>query len=387
MTAFAPIKKNLLYQRLKQEIAGGHYAADGRLPPEVELATRLGVARDTLRPALARLARENILVRVKGRGTFVNPEPGGCGKILAIVDDNPGRENPYHYIMPGVQSAATAQGIPLETCTRLALGAAGAGAGARLVGERRVRGVLLMLSYFLGNEPILDVLRAAGLPVVIPHGRITDFDATGFTTLAVDFREALRLGLRHLADAGHRRVAALFSNAPDQSLRGLSEPEYADLLAAHGQEYRHEWIIRAPYATEPIERGIDALLALRPRPTALFCYSDFFALIAYPALARRGVRIPEDLAVLAIGGHSGCDYLNPGLSAVDLGYFRIGETALALLKAMVAARHNGEAAADRLVRSEIRMALRGSTAPAVPCRESEEECACAAIGETREKFS
>ncbi len=49
-----------------------HQAGDGmRLPPERELASRMGVARETLRRALRELQHDGVLERRQGAGTFV----------------------------------------------------------------------------------------------------------------------------------------------------------------------------------------------------------------------------------------------------------------------------------------------------------------------------
>ena len=48
---------------------------DGRIPPETELASDLGVSRTTVRDALSRLENEGTIYRRQGSGTFVN-EPG-----------------------------------------------------------------------------------------------------------------------------------------------------------------------------------------------------------------------------------------------------------------------------------------------------------------------
>lgn len=45
-----------------------------KLPPENELGVKLGVSRVTVRRALDELEREGIVIRIHGRGTFVNPE-------------------------------------------------------------------------------------------------------------------------------------------------------------------------------------------------------------------------------------------------------------------------------------------------------------------------
>ena len=56
---------------LKQRIADDAFD-DGRIPPETELASDLGVSRTTVRDALSRLEQEGAIYRRQGAGTFVN---------------------------------------------------------------------------------------------------------------------------------------------------------------------------------------------------------------------------------------------------------------------------------------------------------------------------
>ena len=57
--------------RLLEEMAHGAYAGLDRLPPELELAARLGVSRTTLREGIRILSSRNVLEIRRGRGTFV----------------------------------------------------------------------------------------------------------------------------------------------------------------------------------------------------------------------------------------------------------------------------------------------------------------------------
>jgi GntR family transcriptional regulator len=52
-------------------IEGGDWPAGAPIPPEVQLASTFGVSIGTVRKALDQLARDRILVRERGRGTFV----------------------------------------------------------------------------------------------------------------------------------------------------------------------------------------------------------------------------------------------------------------------------------------------------------------------------
>ena len=67
---------------LRQRIAAGEWAANGRLPAERELAAEYGVARNTVRSAVEAIANDGTIERHVGRGTFVN---GGVAELADIV--------------------------------------------------------------------------------------------------------------------------------------------------------------------------------------------------------------------------------------------------------------------------------------------------------------
>ena len=62
---------------LSQKIERGEWPDGHRLPPERELAATYGLARNTVRRALAQL--DDRLLRITGRGTYVKGLPGGSG--------------------------------------------------------------------------------------------------------------------------------------------------------------------------------------------------------------------------------------------------------------------------------------------------------------------
>jgi multiple sugar transport system substrate-binding protein len=66
-----------LYYQLKtlllEEILGGAYGAEGRLPTEHELCVRFGISRTPVTRAVSELAADGVVLRHRRRGTFVNP--------------------------------------------------------------------------------------------------------------------------------------------------------------------------------------------------------------------------------------------------------------------------------------------------------------------------
>lgn len=64
-----------VYLVLRERLAAGEFAPGAPLPGELQLAERYGVSRVTMRAALGRLARERLIERHRGRGTFARAVP------------------------------------------------------------------------------------------------------------------------------------------------------------------------------------------------------------------------------------------------------------------------------------------------------------------------
>jgi len=60
---------------IRHRIHSGQYPAGAQIPSEHDLCRELNVSRVTLREALRELVRENMLVKVQGKGTFVTASP------------------------------------------------------------------------------------------------------------------------------------------------------------------------------------------------------------------------------------------------------------------------------------------------------------------------
>lgn len=60
---------------LRFRIHNGQYRPGTQIPSEHELSAELGVSRVTLREALRELVREQLLVKIQGKGTFVSSNP------------------------------------------------------------------------------------------------------------------------------------------------------------------------------------------------------------------------------------------------------------------------------------------------------------------------
>ena len=78
---------------LLEDILGGRYDGDGRLPTEHELCDRYRISRTPVTRALSELAEEGVVLRHRRRGTFVNPHwrrpPAGKPEVRIVVSEGP----------------------------------------------------------------------------------------------------------------------------------------------------------------------------------------------------------------------------------------------------------------------------------------------------------
>src|SRR5204862_6436852 len=82
-------------QVIRHRIATRQYASGLQIPSEHELGRELKVSRVTIREALRELVRENLLVKVQGKGTFVAPE---LPKVLPPIKYNGFLEDLYQRV-------------------------------------------------------------------------------------------------------------------------------------------------------------------------------------------------------------------------------------------------------------------------------------------------
>ena len=332
MTRFrtAP-KTEEVYCLLKKKIADGVYSSSGMLPVEPVLAEELGVSRKTLRSALARLAMENIVERVKGKGTFIC-DNAAAKKILVIVGDIDSIIDPGRYILPGIQQEAAAAGFTVETCSKISLELAEKDKIIELIKQKNYLGILSFSVNFCGNEPAIGILKATGLPVILVHAIEKDVKTTGFAVMGTDYPGVIRDGLEYLFRQGHKKVSYLACR-PNR----IGKEEYFSLLRNIGLD--DDPALRAEISSYSDEKIISEEIAaffdaLEEMPTAVFCFSDFLAVCLYKYLQKKNIRIPEDIAVLACGGLIGCDFLSPPLSAIDFSYLEIGRSSVRTLLEM-----------------------------------------------------
>ena len=143
-----------------------------------------------------------------------------------------------------------------------------------------------------------------------------------------------RTATKHLIDIGRTRIAYL-GGADIATVTDRLKGYQAALRESHLAP-APEYVIGCTHADE--YEAMRILLALKPRPDAVFCYSDRAAVTAMEAILDASLRIPEDVAIIGCGNMKYGHMLRVPLSSVDQNSEGTGEQAAKLALTLAKAK-------------------------------------------------
>ncbi|HYO42588.1 MAG TPA: LacI family DNA-binding transcriptional regulator [Candidatus Limnocylindrales bacterium] len=177
-----------------------------------------------------------------------------------------------------------------------------------------------------------------------------------FTSIGIDNVEAARTATRHLIALGRRRIAHLAGPLEWREARDRRDGwllALADAGLEPGPMAAGDWEAASGNA------ALAQILDEDPTIDGLFVASDQMALGALHVANARGIRIPEQLAVVGFDGYPEAAEFTPSLTTMDQPLKEIGRLAVQELVASLSADH---AAGARSIVVPTRMLL-GDSAP------------------------
>jgi len=205
------------------------------------------------------------------------------------------------------------------------------------------------------------IAKAAGqVPVVllgekVSHGPVDH--------VAIDNVAAARVATEHLIDIGCTRIVAIGDqpNSPQGSGAALLRRRgYEQALRSRGMavDERHIAAVPSWWRSDGAQAMTD-VLDDGVRPDGVYCFNDTLALGALRVLAERGMRVPDDVAVIGMDDIDDGRFAVPSLSTIAPDKEQIARTAVQmLLDRMEGGTHEG----PRDVSADFRLCLRESTA-------------------------
>jgi LacI family transcriptional regulator len=188
--------------------------------------------------------------------------------------------------------------------------------------ERRVEGIIYAAMYHRGVEPPPD---SSEVPVVLLN--CYSEDGT-WASVVPDEVSGGRTATEVLLRKGHTRVGFINLDPDLPATVGRLEG-YKRALEAHGLPFDDSLMTYGDgTANSGYQRAADLMRASDP-PTAIFCGNDPVAMGAYEAIKERGLRIPEDVAVVGFDNQELiAAQLRPALSTIALPHYEMGRWAV-----------------------------------------------------------
>jgi len=194
--------------------------------------------------------------------------------------------------------------------------------------ERCDNGLITMPT--MGCAALYREIAKTPLPLVFLGDEIPELTPL-ISSVMWDPREAIRAAVAHLAASGRKNIAFLGIDYPGLGTLHRFKA-FREALNRQGLPARRHLISRPP-ATGTAEAIVNASLdqffgTRKDRPDAIFALNEGLAMPALEALENRGLRVPEDLAVVSMGRPP---YASLGLSSIPEPIEEMAEMAAQLL--------------------------------------------------------
>ena len=249
-------------------------------------------------------ARSLIMQRTQTLGVLL---PDMHGEFFAQVIrglDRTARANDYHLLL----SSSHSDEEEARAILRALLG--------------RVDGLIIMWPR-LATDFFTDLIPNE-LPVVFLNTR--DKNGT-FTTLHIDNYGGAYAIVRHLIEHGHERIALLTGPSDNRDAEERLTG-YRDAVRDLGAQHDEALEIDGDFMRATGLEQVSTLLALDPRPTALFAANDAMAIGALHGLREAGVDVPGDMVVVGFDDIPTTRYVSPPLTTVHVPIQELGQRAI-----------------------------------------------------------
>ncbi|MFC6065916.1 LacI family DNA-binding transcriptional regulator [Streptomyces ochraceiscleroticus] len=168
-------------------------------------------------------------------------------------------------------------------------------------------------------DPLPAMAADSGLPTVFggrPHW--SDDGPAGARPLYVDTdnRDGARQAVRHLLGRGRRRIAVITGPLDQTSAQDRLDGYREALTGPDAPPVDERLIADGSFTAEGGERAMAALLDSVPDLDAVFACSDLMATGALRTLRARGLRVPEDVAVVGYDDLAPAAWADPPLTTV-----------------------------------------------------------------------
>ncbi|GAB3532083.1 LacI family DNA-binding transcriptional regulator [Arthrobacter tecti] len=189
----------------------------------------------------------------------------------------------------------------------------------------------VILSPLRITDEIIARLTSTRLPVVVigslPQGVLLD-------NVRADSRTGVDIAVARLKATGRKHIA--FVNGPVDTVPGSARlTGYLAAMESRGLPTTADMQVEASDFTYAAGLEAAQVLTAQATPDAILCANDLLAVAVMKVITSKGLRVPEDVAIVGMDNTDLADHANPSITSVDLGSAERAREAARLLLARI----------------------------------------------------
>ncbi len=182
-----------------------------------------------------------------------------------------------------------------------------------ILAQKQTDGIVLIGSVFneLSQYPKICA-RVKGIPVVIANGRV---DRPGFYSVLVDDAKGVRTAAEYLMEKGRKNLFYVFDT--DTASGRLKRKGFLEAMKLHDIPDGESRVVETEQSLEGGARAAERMLETGLPVNGVVCGEDITAVGLMKELRRRGIRVPEEVAVMGFNNSPDSRICEPELATMD----------------------------------------------------------------------
>ena len=193
--------------------------------------------------------------------------------------------------------------------------------------SNRVDGLILSIGMETQSYDHLKLFSERNIPLVF-FDRIVE-EIPAHKIVIDDFGGAYR-ATQHLIEQGRKKVAHI-GGPLNLQIYAKREAGYRQAISDAGLQINEDLILHNSLTRKDGLNAIKRILQTKERPDAIFCANDTTALSAIIHLKEKGIKIPENIAIVGFSNEPFSELVTPSISTIKQPGFEMGQKAAELL--------------------------------------------------------
>lgn len=194
----------------------------------------------------------------------------------------------------------------------------------RYYNSNRLGGIIFAFASI--SEEMTEYLNVNGIPFV----KVDPVQSAGeLYQVCTDHLSHIPAVIDHFLSKGIERIGYA-GPMPSKVADGRLEA-FREAMAVCGRKLEEDQIALSPFDDDEISAAVRKLLLSGKRPDALLAGSPRFGLITLRCALSLGIRVPEELKIVALGTSNFFNIVYPSMSAVELPLYDMGLRAAEML--------------------------------------------------------